>query len=81
MWQIILPPINLHSIGQRKHMISEVDLADWHKVDWNIGRIDPDGRHRMSTPQEWLDFYEQVREVYMKQMKIIPALLRKDFNG
>ena len=59
-------------------MLSEVDLQDWEKVDFSIVHKNHAGQYKLPSMNEMLQFYEQVVELRNKQMKAIPAILRKE---
>ena len=62
-------------------MISEIDIRDWEGVNFSIIKKDDKGRYLHPNPMEWYAFYEQVMQVYRKQMsngmKKVPLLERK----
>ena len=60
-------------------MISEIDIRDWDKVDWEtIDRaLDSNKTNVIVSHAILIQLAEQVKEIYKKQTRHIPALERK----
>ena len=59
-------------------MTSEVDPRDWEKIDFSAFKKQEDGRYRLPSLHEMLDFVDAVEKLREKQLARSPALLRKD---
>lgn len=60
-------------------MISEIDIRDWEKIDWEAVEKAEDvtKTNVVQSHAILLHLAQQVRRIYLKQTRHIPALERK----